>query len=1124
MTGYVDDNSYSSPTFGQYLSLRVDGGFNAISINPSGRDIVLAGRQGLYIVDLDDPFSQPRYLQHRTPWQVADVQWSPHPAKPNWVVSTSNQKAIIWNLERNSSNAIEYSLHGHFRAITDINFNREHPDILATCSLDTYVHAWDLRSPSRPFYTTSDWISAASQVKWNFKDSNILASSHGNNVCIWDLRNGSVPLKTLKGHTGGVNSVDFNRNKKTELMTCSNDGYVKFWDYSKQNDPCIKSVAANFPIWRGRYLPFGDGYCIMPMVGGDNSVYLMKLSSETDDSDNSDQIEPVSILKGHNDTVLDFIWRSRYHSDSVTDDREFQMVTWSKDNDLRLWPMSNYIYDKVNFVRGKRLEEKLPNYEYVSYNKEPDSIQEVYIKNKRLLKEHFTSRIKENNDQKHINWIAGVRMNDLGISDSLYKDRKFQNFGEEVSAIGHKFPKLGFEKISVSTGDLVITLRGPWVEEDPNEYIFIRLIITIPPEYPSPSKYPKFTIEENSKLTKTKMYELNSMLKEICKKYTNLNFYCLEPCIRFVLGETINLDSIEELEAPLLNYAISDHIGQDDISSLTSDSGFSDYFDESEESDQELGDKENLTNRIDKLNSFQNLNTLDSTPIPNQCGMTWSPDGQLICFFSDHVYSGNNKLVTNKYKTLALAEDNNIVNDDLNLENDAQRPEAPKRYVDTIVTNTSTTNDKIVTDDESDSADSINSISHDWDNILRNDSILRTHIPNFESGFYKVFGSPSASEADPGATSKTQNTIIFQDYSHLIPDKRQLALEYRFIDGTGEEMTMHNASVAGKYGYDAISHCWQILSDYIISQKLNDPYSVSWDSNPLGLKWFIKELLTYFEKEKNLQMLALISCIVASQNNSSKVLKSDKSSGEPLPANVESIISFNNNSYENLSKLDRYSQYSDARGDNPSEFHFRTKRYDNIDNMSIQSDDYFNFRTHSEKLKRKGMWGNDSSAATLAQSITPTLTTSQKIPEIKVELLNDDILDAIDNRQAPLFDDADVIKMKSYIFQYSKLLFHWGLTIEHARILKVNIDNKAIPSTKELQYDGFDTCWINDTETKKNCLHNCNFCDLKVTRNIFICGSCQHLMHTTCAQEWWLMEDECPSGCGCRCPEVFDAT
>lgn len=279
-SGYIGKGPSNSPTFGKSLSLKVDGGFNAVSINPSGRDVVLASRNGLYIIDLDDPFSPPRWLQHITPWQVADVQWSPHPAKPYWVVSTSNQKALIWNLARTSSDAIDHVLHGHSRAITDINFNPENPDILATCSVDTYVHAWDMRSPHRPFYTTSAWRSGASQVKWNYKDSNILASAHSNDIYIWDLRMGSTPLHKLVGHDSSVNSIDFNRFKSSEIMSSSNDGTVKFWDISKGSDNCTSTVSTDFPIWRGRYLPFGNGFCIMPQEGGGNAVYLSTLKEQ----------------------------------------------------------------------------------------------------------------------------------------------------------------------------------------------------------------------------------------------------------------------------------------------------------------------------------------------------------------------------------------------------------------------------------------------------------------------------------------------------------------------------------------------------------------------------------------------------------------------------------------------------------------------------------------------------------------------------------------------------------------------------------------------------------------------------------------------------------------------------
>lgn len=50
-------------------------------------------------------------------------------------------------MNHSGSRAIEHVFHAHARAISDINWSPHQPDILATCSVDTYVHLWDLREP-----------------------------------------------------------------------------------------------------------------------------------------------------------------------------------------------------------------------------------------------------------------------------------------------------------------------------------------------------------------------------------------------------------------------------------------------------------------------------------------------------------------------------------------------------------------------------------------------------------------------------------------------------------------------------------------------------------------------------------------------------------------------------------------------------------------------------------------------------------------------------------------------------------------------------------------------------------------------------------------------------------------
>ena len=98
MGRYAPISAFESETFGQDVSFRLEQPIGAMSISPSGRDVVLASKEGLHVIDLDSPYSPPRYLPHRTPWEVADVQWSPHAVKDSWVASTSNQKALVWNL------------------------------------------------------------------------------------------------------------------------------------------------------------------------------------------------------------------------------------------------------------------------------------------------------------------------------------------------------------------------------------------------------------------------------------------------------------------------------------------------------------------------------------------------------------------------------------------------------------------------------------------------------------------------------------------------------------------------------------------------------------------------------------------------------------------------------------------------------------------------------------------------------------------------------------------------------------------------------------------------------------------------------------------------------------------
>lgn len=43
-----------------------------------------------------------------------------------------------------------HSLRGHTRMVTDIDWHGKNPNLLASCSIDTFSHIWDLRDSRKP--------------------------------------------------------------------------------------------------------------------------------------------------------------------------------------------------------------------------------------------------------------------------------------------------------------------------------------------------------------------------------------------------------------------------------------------------------------------------------------------------------------------------------------------------------------------------------------------------------------------------------------------------------------------------------------------------------------------------------------------------------------------------------------------------------------------------------------------------------------------------------------------------------------------------------------------------------------------------------------------------------------
>ncbi|KNZ79021.1 hypothetical protein J132_06861 [Termitomyces sp. J132] len=335
-----------------------DGVGNVCHISPSSRDIVLAARRGLFIIDLKAPLEIPRFLPQGGTWDVADVQWNPHPSRAEYIVSTSSEKLLIWNLLLVGKTSIDFILQAHYRAITDINWHTTECDIVISTGIDSWLWAWDLRATRKPIFGLSAFKAGGTQVKWNRQDANILASSHADEVLIWDRRKGSLPIKSIKAHGANIYGIDWAHNRCDELVTCSLDKTIKIWDTSTEDLEPKSTIHTTYPIWRARALPFGRGVLSLAQRG-DTSLE-MYAAGKTD--------MPVERFEGHTDVVKEFVWR-RGGED------EYQLITWSKDRTLRFWPVEPEIMEQVGHVvsphRGRRssLRARSPS---ISYRNPPE--------------------------------------------------------------------------------------------------------------------------------------------------------------------------------------------------------------------------------------------------------------------------------------------------------------------------------------------------------------------------------------------------------------------------------------------------------------------------------------------------------------------------------------------------------------------------------------------------------------------------------------------------------------------------------------------------------------------------------------------------------------------------------
>jgi hypothetical protein len=872
--------AYESQTFDRSVSIAVDDDIGAASISPAGRDICLASRTGLRILDLDNLYTPPLFIANQSSWDVADVQWSPFAARAEWIASTRNQLALVYNLSMpyNSKKApIEYTLRAHDRAITDINFSAHHPDLLATCGIDSFVFVHDLRSQRAPL-KLADFTAGATQVKWNRQNDKIIASAHDKHLHIWDVRKGATPLTTIVAHSTKIYGIDWNRSDPSKILTCSLDSTIKLWNHvgktAATNTP-RRIIHTNYPVWRARHTPFPHGIIAMPQRGN-SSLWLYKHINDSSRSTFVD--EATHEFRGHKPDaqVREFLWRVRGGTDDYIDDREFQLVSWGTDRYLHLHRVGPELLEKsVGFRKGKpRLE--APNLmrrgaAYVTYRDGPIPTQttnakgeitsprvppkgnlSTLLQNYSLHNDVFSSRhagdirsqtitdtqaaretmtavpIRRNKSRvvTQIKWMDGVKFG--GQQDkaeeirtrSEEKDRDDRSsnqeqadLGAEISHVGSKYKKLEFENIDVPSRQLTVAFNGPWGEYDQATDEVKLVFLRLTIKFPA--DYPKAVENETDvgPIRTTTPLEI-----DFEKTTASIPRDNQEELVERMhqIAETCASQEREALDA-ILSYALGERGFQDSLH-LPEDHHSSDELDNLPEEESSSEDDENegeFTN-----DAMQSSHTNANVPLPVQCSVRFSASGSLVVA----------RVPLIRMPPLITASPFRI---NRNIRHGPPKDDIFDSFGRFASHDT----------EDSDAGSSPGSSEASWESSSSPSSAsgsepaIEAHLGTFQppmawqkaGGRFQSRNSLPSSNgaAKPAARNRFIVSILSTAVEDLVPSKRILAEQYR-IFGPGPEVCEHNADVAKKHGLDDLSDIWMlcklILANEVPLEILPQPH------------------------------------------------------------------------------------------------------------------------------------------------------------------------------------------------------------------------------------------------------------------------------------------------------------
>ncbi|XP_012235411.1 GATOR2 complex protein WDR59 isoform X2 [Linepithema humile] len=505
---------------------------NTMAVDATGNYVLLAGRRYLAIKHLDEDVNTVKKFQRQSKYEVGSAEWNPCDLNSHLCAISSNTRIEILSFNGSGGNELQttQSLKAHTRVVSDLNWHPKEPDIIASCSIDTFIHIWDIRDQRKPYLSLSA-VAGSSQVRWNPLSPHTLATAHDGDIKIWDQRKANSPVQYITAHLTKIHGLDWCPFQQNQLASSSQDCTVKIFDIINPRR-AENILTTNYPVWRARYTPFGEGLVtiVVPQLRrGENSLLLWNTSNLS---------SPIYTFVGHTDVVLEFQWRHL-----KLENNEFELITWCKDQCLRIFKINPFIKK----LCSNGIDDGLSVYSQYSEenNLRVQSVQELQLNSSQSEPEinYITTKVDELAPQSE---TISAPDNSKKISSPTQP----KSLQQEFSMINMNIPNIEVNAMDATERSCTITACTK------NYNVILK--VNFPVNYPY-SAQPTFQFGTGTSIDNATMTKLQKVLTQTAQHRVRKNRSCLEPCLRQMISTLEQTCKKDEDESDHLPYHMQDN-------------------------------------------------------------------------------------------------------------------------------------------------------------------------------------------------------------------------------------------------------------------------------------------------------------------------------------------------------------------------------------------------------------------------------------------------------------------------------------------------------------------------------------------------------------------------------------